>query len=419
VLSVTQGPDTGKSLTVDGTQPVRQLVGQSQVCEFRLTDPAVSRRHLALDVTRGRLRVMDLGSTNGSVANGLRFQEAFFDGGEDIRLGGTVLRVKRHEGSPRRAPPSAQGFGRLVGVSDAMRRLYPLCRKLAGSPVSVVIEGETGTGKEILAESLHDEGTRASGPFIVLDCTTVAPGLLESELFGHEKGAFTGATSTRRGLFEQAHGGTLLIDEIGELDASLQPKLLRVLERGEVRRVGGDEPVVVDVRVLAATRRNLDLEVQERRFRDDLFHRLAVARIEMPPLRERHGDVRVLARFFWGALGGVPNALREEVIARWESDPWPGNVRELKNAVTRKFSLGDLADVEEPSALGARLNRPAWERILEAGLPFPQARQKVLEEFERRYVERALAQHGGNVARAAAASGLARRYFQIVKARSK
>lgn len=178
-------------------------------------------------------------------------------------------------------------FGRLLGGSPAMRRLYPLCERLAGSTVPIVIEGETGTGKEQLAEALHEQSSRADKPFVILDCTTIAPNLIESELLGHEKGAFTGAMRTREGVFERANGGTLLIDEIGDLPLELQPKLLRAIERGVITRVGGSKPVVVDVRLLAATRRDLDREVQLGRFRDDLFHRIAVARVELPPLRER------------------------------------------------------------------------------------------------------------------------------------
>src|SRR5262249_22135835 len=194
-------------------------------------------------------------------------------------------------------------FGRVLGASREMRRLYPLCERLAASRVPVVIEGETGTGKEILAESLHEAGPRTAAPFAVFDCTAVPANLMESELFGHDRGAITGAVMTRKGILEEADGGTLLIDEIGDLDLQLQPKLLRALERGEVRRVGGDRWLKVDVRILAATRRNLDVEVQEGRFRDDLFHRLAVARIELPPLRERKGDVAVLASHFSEEMG--------------------------------------------------------------------------------------------------------------------
>jgi two-component system, NtrC family, response regulator HydG len=311
-----------------------------------------------------------------------------------------------------------------LGGSFEMRRLYPLFARLANTDVPVVIEGETGTGKELLAESLHEDGPRAAGPFIVFDCTAVAPNLIESELFGHERGAFTGAVSARKGVFEQAHGGTLLIDEIGDLPPPMQPKLLRALERSEVRRVGGERTIKVDVRLLAATRRNLDREVQAGRFRDDLFHRLAVARLELPPLRRRKGDVITLAHACAVQMGGTAAALSESLLRTWDEYAWPGNVRELRNAVARRLALGDLSVLEDSFQAGApppgaphHEDTGVLERIVAQGLPLNVSRHRVLEELERRYVERVLAEHGGNVTRAAEASGIARRQFQRVKGR--
>ena len=341
VLEVTDGPDRGASLVLDGTEPGRLLLGTSEACALRLTDPSVSRRHLALERIGGGVRATDLASTNGTFVDRVKIVEAELQGEETLRIGSTMLRIERqdHSGSP---PPSANGFGRIVGASLEMRRLYPLCQRLASTSVPVIIEGETGTGKEVLAESLHELGPRASEPFVIFDCTAVPPNLVETELFGHERGAFTGAVARRLGVFEQAHGGTLFIDEIADLDLHLQPKLLRALERGEIRRVGGDKWLKVDVRVLAATRRDLDREVQSGRFRDDLFHRLAVARIELPPLRHRQGDVPLLARHLWHLLGGDAGNLSDATLQRWSEEPWPGNVRELRNAVARHFALGDL-----------------------------------------------------------------------------
>jgi DNA-binding NtrC family response regulator len=299
-----------------------------------------------------------------------------------------------------------------------MRRLYPLCERLAQTDVPVIIEGETGTGKEVLAESIHEVGTRRACPFLVFDCTTVPTNLVESELFGHERGAFTGAVGTRKGILEQAHGGTLLIDEIGDLDINLQPKLLRAIQRGEVRRVGGDKWISVDVRILAATRRDLDREVQAGRFRDDLFFRLAVARIELPPLRRRRGDVGVLAQTFWTELGGEGRP-PYELMVRWERYEWPGNIRELRNQVARTLALGELAAVERSSTPPPEDEPLAGfiERILDQDVAYARARERMVAEFERRYVERMVARHGGNVSHAAAASGLALRYFQLLRAR--
>ncbi len=248
----------------------------------------------------------------------------------------------------------------------------------------------------------------------MFDCTAVAPSLLESALFGHERGAFTGALAQRRGVFEQAHGGTLFIDEIGELDPKLQPKLLRAIERGEVQRVGSNRWERVDVRIIAATRRDLDREVQAGRFRDDLFFRLAVGRVELPPLRRRRGDIAVLARHFWRQIAGPERPLPLGLIERLEDHPWPGNIRELQNAIARHVAIGDLPD---PPPRSSRASSDPIERILSMDLPLPRARAEVVEEFERRYVEAALERHDGNVTRAAAASGLALRYFQLLKAR--
>ena len=313
-------------------------------------------------------------------------------------------------------PSTATGFGPLLGASDEMRRLYPLCERLAAAVVPVVIEGETGTGKEVLAEALHQGGPLAGKPFVVFDCTAVAANLVESELFGHERGAFTGAVTSRRGLFEQASGGTLLIDEIGDLDLLLQPKLLRAIERSEIRRVGGERPIHVDVRVLAATRRSLDDLVKRGRFRDDLFHRLAVARIELPPLRDRKGDVELLARHFFRELGADGDALDPELLARWEAYKWPGNVRELRNAVARHLALGEL-ELQEPGC-GQTSNLDVVDRVLALNLPLGDAREVVLREFEQRYVAHALQSHNGVVTHAAKASGVARRHFQRLHART-
>jgi DNA-binding NtrC family response regulator len=439
VLVVTDGPERGRAYRLDATMPVRALVGTSPACEVRVTDREVSRRHAALERIGNSLRITDLGSTNGTWVDRVKVVEADLQGGEMLRVGATMFRVDLEDVDPAdRGPggqpplPSEINFGRVVGASREMRRLYPLCERLAQTTVPVVIEGETGTGKEALAESLHEMGPHANGPFVVFDCTAVPPSLVESELFGHERGAFTGAVQTRKGVFEQAQGGTLLIDEIGDLDLSLQPKLLRAIERFEIRRIGGDKWIRVEVRVLAATRRDLDKEVQAGRFRDDLFHRLAVARIELPPLRHRLGDITALAMHFWREMGGDPYALPRDLLQKWEDYPWPGNIRELRNTIARQLALGDLANAHgipasvPPPPLGTGGSpgvtqsggADAIDDFVDMNVPYPQARDRILEEFEARYVARVLARHNGDVARAAAASGIGRRYFQKLKARS-
>jgi DNA-binding NtrC family response regulator len=419
-LTVVEGADCESAYTVDGSQPGPALLGHSPTCDFRLTDRRVSRRHATLELDGRKLRVNDLGSTNGCFVNGVEVTSAVLRDGDVLRLGETVVAVQLLEAATVVHLAEATSFGRVVGASAEMRRLYPLCERLAASSVPVIIEGETGTGKEVLAESIHDLGPRANGPFVVLDCTSLPPSLAEAELFGHEKGAFTGAVGARRGVFEQAHGGTLLIDEIGDLEASLQPKLLRAIERSEVRRIGSERVTRFDVRVLCATRRDLDREVQAGRFRDDLFHRLAVARIELPPLRKRKGDVSLLANHCARELGHG-SRLPEAVLLRWEQDPWTGNVRELRNAVARHLTLGDLAQVSETENAPAEASgsKDLIEALLADGVPFARARARVISAFEERYIAALLAAHGGSVRRAAEATGIARRQFQRVNARTK
>ncbi len=429
-LLVTEGRDVGLSLTFDDDEPSPILIGQSPACALRLSDPQVSRRHAELEITGDYLRISDLDSTNGTFSCGLQIREALLRGGELLQLGSTVLRVERRMVSSVSESALKTRFGPVIGSSRPMQRLYPLIERLAATDVPLVIEGETGTGKEALTEAIHEASPRAAQPFVVFDCTTVPTHLMESELFGHERGSFTGAVSSRKGVFEQAHRGTLLIDEIGDLDISLQPKLLRAIERSEIRRVGSERFVRVNVRVIAATRRNLDQMVQKGQFRDDLFYRLAVGRIELPPLRRRIGDIAVLVRHFWKELGGDENAIPQEVLHRWLDAPWPGNIRQLRNAVARELALGELAtssacdgsDANDYSAetisaaASESQNIPDYiSEVIAQKLPLPVARLRVVREFEQRYIARVLEEHGGNVMRAAKASGIARRYFQILR----
>lgn len=424
-LEVVAGPDAGESVRLDATTPGRLYVGKSETCHLRLRDALVSRRHAALEIDGAHVRLTDLDSTNGTQVNAVRVGEAFLYGGELLRMGDTTIAVRFGEPGDA-AVGDGSRFGRLVGGSAAMRRLYPVCERLARSDVPVVLEGETGTGKELLAEAIHEASPRATGPFVVFDCTTSPPSLVEARLFGHERGAFTGATMARPGVFEEAGGGTLLIDEIGDLDIALQAKLLRAVQSGQVQRLGGTKWIRTDVRILAATRRDLEREIQAGRFRDDLYYRLAVARIELPPLRRRHGDIPLLAAHFWAALRPAEAPLPADFLEHLESYAWPGNVRELYNAVANRAALGDLADLERlrrPAGGEARSEPPASgacgviEDVVTRELPYPHARRLVLEAFEERYVDAVLEKHGHNITNAAAASGIARRYFYTIRAR--
>jgi transcriptional regulator with GAF, ATPase, and Fis domain len=420
-LVVVDGPDRGLTVKLDGESSSRTYVGKSPACQIRLSDPKVSRRHVTFDVVGDTLRLIDHGSTNGTMVNGLTVNDVVLRGGELVQVGDTRLQVERLA-SLTVASVVASSFGRTLGASPEMRRLYPLCERLAGSNVAVLIEGETGTGKEVLAESLHEKSARAEKPFVVFDCTAVPPDLMEAALFGHERGAFTGAVSAQKGLFELADGGTLFIDEIGELSPALQPKLLRALDRSEVRRIGGTEWIKMDVRLIAATRRDLEKEIQAGRFRDDLFYRLAVARIELPPLRHRQGDIALLAESFWKQLGPHAGAIPHDLVLRFENYAWPGNVRELRNAVAKRLALGDLEPEPLPGAPAGMHSQPitgddVLTRVLALNLPLSQARDMVVEDFERRYLQKMMAAHEGDATKAAAAAGVARRYFQLLRSR--
>ena len=430
VIEVASGPDQGKTLTVAGP---RVLIGTSPVCELVLTDERVSRRHLALTIVDQALKVEDLDSTNGTFTNAMRISGAYLRGGETITIGKSLLLVTLSAAVEGEGPPPrAVSFGRVLGTSTKMQRVYQLAKRVAASDIPCTIEGETGTGKEQLAEAIHESSPRAKGPFIVFDCTALPGTLMESALFGHEKGSFTGAAATRRGVFEQADGGTLFIDEICDLDIALQPKLLRAIQRGETQRVGGTGWFKSNVRILAATRRDLDREVQQGRFRDDLFFRLAVARIELPSLRERQGDVELLARAFWASLGPSAGPFPTEFLTRYRGHPWPGNVRELLNTVVKWQALGEMGNGEQfgddpPESMasasvrmppvGASPGDDLVEKLIRDAVPFSKARQLAALDFERRYVKSILESFAGNVTKAAQASGIGRRYFHMLLAK--
>lgn len=396
VITVVEGPDAGLVTSLDASGPTRALLGQSPVCTIRLSDREVSRRHAALTVADTKLVVLDLGSTNGTTVNGVLIKEATLQGGEAIRIGSSVLSVRRGEA---RAADLGQtiSFGRVVGESPAMKRLYPALSQLAGSDRPALLEGEAGTGKELVAEELHRASGRAEGPFITLESSTIPVAELNDRLFG------------AGGLFEQARGGVLFIDEIGNLPREVQSTLRETMSK------------VRDVRIIAATRRDLDRDVAQGRFDDDLFFLLAAGRIELPSLRDREGDVPVLARHFWVELApsaGAAGELPEDFLPRFEHYPWPGNVRELRSAVLARMTMGELGPTYR-SDEAKQQGLDFLSAVIEEDLPFPTARERVVSEFERRYVERVLARHNGNVTQAARASGVAHRYFQLVKARLK
>jgi DNA-binding NtrC family response regulator len=389
-IVVTRGPDKGAELALTNDEAV---VGTSTSADLRLSDPTVSRNHVSVRVTPQGYLVTDLESTNGVRFADRNIQQAYLELGDRFDLGATRLRLVADKAGIEVPQSERVSFGRLEGQSPAARQLFALLERIAPTESTVLIGGETGTGKDLLAEALHDASSRRDGPFVVFDCGACAPELVESELFGHERGAFSGADRMREGAFETADGGTIFLDEIGELPLALQPKLLRALESGEVRRLGASKMTRVDVRVIAATHRDLKREVNRGAFREDLFYRLHVISVRIPPLRDRMEDVPLLARSLWRELTGDPGAEpSEELIASLLQRRWPGNVRELRNRL------------ERAAALGARSISVSRTRIA----TYREAKAEVVDEFERRYLTELLARAKGNVSEAARLADMSR-----------
>jgi transcriptional regulator with GAF, ATPase, and Fis domain len=417
-VTVTEGPDSGVSRELANTT---LRIGSSSDNDLALTDITVSRRHCSIEPLGAGVRIRDEGATNGVFIGNMRVYDIVMGGTFQVRLGDSLLTVESLAEVVSREQAVSERFCDLLGRSPRMRELFADLARIAPTDVTVLIEGETGTGKELVAESVHTASQRADGPFIVFDCSAVAPTLAESELFGHERGAFTGATATRPGVFELADGGSIFLDELGELSKDLQPKLLRVLERREVRRLGGQRTIPVDVRVIAATNRNLAVEVQRGNFREDLYFRLATAHVHVPPLRDRMDDLPLLAEHFL-ARAKPPRKLADippQVWSMFNAHRWPGNVRELSNAVqrfivtpervfARQLSSGEH-DPRTPSAT-PEPKPPGVEGA--SSQPLRLARREASELFERNYVENLLVRTGGNVTRAAAIAEVSRQMVQ-------
>jgi DNA-binding NtrC family response regulator len=340
---VVDGPDKGKTYDLD--KP-KSTIGRSSICEVRLNDRSVSGSHAEFEATESGVIVRDLGSTNGILLGETRLREAVVPIGTRLKMGNSTLQLVPVEGVVEIPLSKEDQFFEMVGRSVIMRQVFAQLERVAGSDITVLITGETGTGKELVARALHKSSRRLKAPMVVQDCSAMPQTLVESVLFGHEKGAFTGASERKTGSFEQAHGGTLFLDEIGELPLDQQSKLLRVLENKEIRRVGGEKTIAVDVRVLAATNRDLRQMVSQGQFREDLYYRLAVVTVELPPLRARRDDIALianalLARFCERNPTLGPRTFDSQALNRLLSMPWPGNVRELRNVIERAASLTD------------------------------------------------------------------------------
>lgn len=425
-LSVLDGANEGATTTFEER---KAELGSSPDNDLVLDDAAVSRFHAVIEVDERGYLLKDAGSKNGTFIGGLGIREVYLEDGTIFKLGKTRVQfnvtgeeVEVHFSNKTR-------FGSMLGQSLAMREIFSLLERVAPTDATVLVEGESGTGKELVAEALHSHSARKDKPFIVVDCSAIPRDLIESELFGHIKGAFTGATGNRKGAFEAAQGGTLFLDELGELDLDLQPKLLRALEKREIKPVGSNDTIKTDVRVIAATNRNLIHEVREGNFREDLYYRFAVIKIDLPPLRDRPEDLPVLVEHFLKSANEM--AGRDDVDVSYKTmeklkrHRWPGNVRELKNFVERAVLLtsGDEIETrflqaseptpEKPEAAQQSASAMA-DLAIEEGLPFKDAKNRLVEEFEESYWTRLLEGTDGNISKAARIAGVHRKSVEYI-----
>lgn len=444
-LVVTAGADQGTELEIDRS---RVSGGRSMVNDLVISDKAVSGAHFEILSTDEGYRLHDMESTNGTFVGGLRIREVYLKPGTEFQVGHTAIRFQPTNEVVEIALSSADRFGDALGASVAMREVFAILEKVAPSDLTLLITGHTGTGKEVVARAVHEKSSRSDKPFVVLDCGAIPKNLIESTLFGHEKGAFTGAVESHRGCFEQAGGGTIFLDEIGELDLSLQPKLLRVLENRELKRVGGQKTISVDVRVLAATNRDLRKMVSDGTFREDLYFRLSVMQVELPPLKGRVEDIPLLVERFLQdrSLQGVKGSqFSTDALEILKRHRWPGNVRELRNVVERAASLAD-GPIIQPSeifisrglvppsgqtragASGAIYGAPGagadaggegagalgdFNPAAMAGeMKFKDAKQEVVDVFEKEYLKALIDAHEGNITRASNQAGLTRYHLR-------
>lgn len=406
VKAVTEGRASGSLRLTPGTF----RVGAAPDCDLVIGDPAVSRAHLELSLAPEGVRVRDLGSRNGTYYLGQRIGELTLSLGSVVTLGQTELRfdadVADFEGTQG---PALDHYGELRGSSPAMQRLYRLLRRLEGSLVNVLIEGESGTGKELIARALHRNSALREQPFVAVNCGALDRSLVRSELFGHKKGAFTGAHSDSSGALEEANGGTLFLDEIGELPLEVQPVLLRVLESGTYTRVGESKERPVRLRILAATHRSLKQDVDDGLFRGDLYYRLMVVRLTVPPLRERVEDIPVLARALAERMGLPP--LPSEVLAALQRRPFPGNVRELKHALAAYGAVGELPE-EGAERGGFTTLDGALRAAIDLERPYAELKEELVDRMTRIYLEMLLEATGGNRSEAARRADLQRGYLR-------
>ncbi len=421
-LVVIKGEERGQEYVIS-SDVIR--AGKAEENDLVLREETVSRVHFEIIRDAKGYLLRDLRSTNGTFLDGAEVREAYLRSGSVITVGTVQLKFQPFEERIEILPSEKESLGELCGKSLRMREIYGLLERIAPTEATILIEGETGTGKDLVARTVHQLSRRRAGPFIVVDCGAVAGNLIESELFGHEKGAFTGANATRQGAFELAHGGTIFLDELGELSLDLQPKLLRVLEQREIRRVGGNRTIKVDIRVIAATKKDLKNEVEKGKFREDLYFRLSVVPIYLPPLRERKEDMPLLVGEFMQKLageGGEPPALSPETMDILLAHDWPGNVRELRNVLERAVYLGragpagaagagSMVSFLDIAGGSGQTRGSDLDIAFDARMSYRDNKEKWSDEFERRYLRWLLARAEGNISRAAREADMDRKYL--------
>src|SRR5262245_31541226 len=399
-LRVIDGPDAGLEADLP---PIGAVLGAERGSDVVLTDPSVSRRHCSVVPTATGFAITDLGSRNGTTIDGVAITKVTAPPGVAVRLGKTLIQLLPAD-EPVAIPPSTSDhFGAMFGDSPAMRQVFAVLERAARSDAPILFLGESGTGKELAARAVHDASPRKDGPFVVFDCGASTETLIESDLFGHVRGAFTGAAADRQGAFAAADGGTLFLDEIGELELPAQPRLLRAIERRQVKPIGATTYTTANVRVVAATNRDLLAEVKAGRFREDLYHRLAVMRVVLPPLRERREDIPQLVSSFLeqAAQGSERRApiIPPETMAALRAHDWPGNVRELRNVRALAMALAPEGSAVDEHLLGLDEPRSAdtSSQPVDITFPFKEAKDRLVLAWEREYVQALLAKHEGNV----------------------
>lgn len=417
-LLIMDGTNAGKEFIIDRANIA---IGSDPEADLVLNDETVSRRHAEIVKSKDGYVLRDLNSTNGTFVDSLRVKEIFVSPGATIRFGKSRVKFLPQEEKIEIYPSKKDKFDNIIGKSLELRKVYGMIEKVAPTNVSALIIGETGTGKELVAQAIHAHSKRSAKPFVVFDCSSVQPNLIESELFGHERGAFTGATTTRQGAFEVANGGTIFLDELGELGMDMQPKLLRALEQGEVKRVGSDHPRRVDVRLIAATNRNLKEEVKKGRFREDLYFRISVVQVTLPPLRKRLDDLEALVQHFIerNNKGGAErnknvSSVSADALLALREYHWPGNVRELKNVIDRAVSFCEgavLMPADLPEYLREKTTSSTSPRI-RGDVPFKDAKELWLESFEKDYLIDLLKRNDFNISKAAKQAGIDRKSVQ-------